>query len=307
VTLLGTGGGPGGGGANMVTERMNANTLVEAGGQAFLFDAGRGAMLRLAQLGSTTIPRIDKIFLTHLHSDHIVDLSDLFLNGAGRNQRPVLNVYGPAGTAAMTGHLAKAYDWDLNYRANPKNPKLKMVGKDVDEGVVYDNGSVRVTAFRVDHWPPRKTESDREAFPALGYRLEYNGRSVVISGDTRYSRNTIKYAKGADLLIHEVHAGLDEKIVDGALTNGNGRPQAGSHHTGPKAAGTIFTRAAPKMALYTHIVWGRKSEQELIALTRETYAGPLTVGKEMMQVRVADTVEIVGSNSTGQRRTGTNP
>ena len=83
ITLLGTGGGPGGGGPNLLTKKMNANTLIEAGGQQFLFDAGRGAMLRLASLIPQHVSRTDKVFLTHLHSDHIVDLSNLFLNGRG--------------------------------------------------------------------------------------------------------------------------------------------------------------------------------------------------------------------------------
>ena len=97
----------------------------------------------------------------------------------------------------------------------------------------------------------------------------------MISGDTRFTENTIKYGKGVDLLIHGVHAGLDE-----AKASQGNRPQRGSHHTGPKKAGEIFARAKPKLAVYTHIILGRKSEQDLIDLTRQTYAGPLAVGKE---------------------------
>ena len=232
-------------------------------------------MLRLAALGRQYISRTDKIFLTHLHSDHIVDLSNIFLNGAGRGERSNVRVWGPAGTAEMTGHLVRAYDWDLTYRANPRNPKLKMTGTEIGEGKVYDSGGVKITAFEVDHWPPRKRERDRDQFPALGYRLDYNGHSVLISGDTRFTENTIKYGKGVDLLIHGVHAGLDE-----AKASQGNRPQRGSHHTGPKKAGEIFARAKPKLAVYTHIILGRKSEQDLIDLTRQTYAGPLAVGKE---------------------------
>ena len=288
VTLLGTGGGPGGGGPNLMTKKMNATTLVEAGGRQFLFDAGRGALLRLASLGALYVARTDKLFLTHLHSDHIVDLSDLFLNGSGRGGRPILSVWGPKGTADMTAYLVKAYDWDLTYRANPRRPRLKMIGKDVTEGVVHASDGVKITAFDVDHWPPRKSERDRDAFPALGYRLDYNGHSVLISGDTRFSENTIKFAKGVDLLIHEVHAGLDE-----TKRGQGGRPQKGSHHTSPREAGEIFHRVKPKLAVYTHIVWGRKSEEDLMDLTRERYSGPVVVGQEMMRIRIGDTVEVL--------------
>tara|TARA_B100000315_G_scaffold257951_1_gene308532 strand:- start:246 stop:1346 length:1101 start_codon:yes stop_codon:yes gene_type:complete len=288
ITLLGTGGGPGGGGPNLITKKMNATTLVEAGGQQFLFDAGRGAMLRLAELSPQHITRTDKVFLTHLHSDHIVDLSDLFLNGGGRGGRPNFYVWGPKGTAAMTDHLAKAYDWDLSYRTNPRRQKLKMIGKDISEGQVFDNAGVKITAFDVNHWPPRKREQDREEFPALGYRLDYNGHSVVISGDTRPTGNMVTFGKGADVLIHEVHVGLD-----GSKRGQGGRPVRGSHHTSPIEAGKIFAQAKPKLAVYTHIVWARKSEQDLIDLTRQEYSGPLVVGQELMQILISNKVEVL--------------
>lgn len=288
VTLLGTGGGPGGGGPNLITKKMNANTLVEAGGQQFLFDAGRGAMLRLASLSPAHITRTDKVFLTHLHSDHIVDLSDLFLNGSGRAERPNFYVWGPTGTAAMTEHLVKAYDWDLTYRANPRRPKLNMIGKDISAGLIYQKGGVKVTAFDVDHWPPRKGEQDRAEFPAVGYRIDFAGHSVVISGDTRPTKKIIKFAKGVDLLIHEVNVGLDEM-----QRGSGGRPVRGAHHTSPHEAGEIFAQAKPKLAVYTHIVWGRKSEQDLIDLTREKYSGPLIIGQEMMQIKIGVSVEVL--------------
>gem|GEM_PF-1742173 len=288
ITLLGTGGGPGGGGPNLLTKKMNANTLIEAGGQQFLFDAGRGPMLRLVSLSPQHVSRTDKVFLTHLHSDHIVDLSDLFLNGSGRGGRPEFFVWGPTGTAAMTEHLAKAYDWDLTYRTNPRRPKLRMIGKDVSEGVVYEKGGVKITAFDVDHWPPRKTEQDRAEFPSVGYRLDYNGHSVVISGDTRPTEKMVKYGKGVDVLIHEVHVGLD-----GTQRGAGGRPIRGVHHSSPREAGEIFDRAKPKLAVYTHIVWGRKTEQDLIDLTKDKYSGKFIVGQEMMQILVSDTVEVL--------------
>lgn len=267
---------------------MNANTLVEAGGQQFLFDAGRGAMLRLASLGPRHIVRTDKVFLTHLHSDHIVDLSDLFLNGSGRGSRSIFFVWGPPGTRAMTEYLLKAYDWDLEYRANPRRPKLKMTGKDVSEGVIFEQAGVKITAFAVDHWPPRKTKQERATFPANGYRLDYNGRSVIISGDTRPTKNMIKFASGVDLLIHEVHVGLD-----GTKRDSGGRPLRGAHHTSPHEAGEIFAKARPKLAVYTHIIWGQKTEKDLIDLTRDKYKGPLVVGKEMMKIKISNSVEVL--------------
>ena len=283
VTLLGTGGGPGGGGPNMITKKMNANTLVEAGGQQFLFDAGRGAMLRIASLSPKHIVRTNKVFLTHLHSDHIVDLSDLFLNGSGQGKRTNFFVWGPIGTQAMTSHLVKAYDWDLRYRTNRRRPKLKMIGKDVREGTIYEQAGVKVISEI--EFAAQFTDA---TIVAIGYRLDYSDRSVVISGDTRPTKNMIKFASGVDLLIHEVHVGLDFR-----KRRSGPRPLRGSNHTSPHEAGKIFTQARPKLALYTHIVWGGMTEKDLVDLTRQTYNGPLVVGQEMMQIRIGDTVEIL--------------
>ena len=92
VTLLGTGGGPGGGGPGMIAERMNATTLVEANGKLLVFDAGRGLVIRLSELGPGYLPNADKNFLTHLHSDHTTDLPDLFITGWKFGRRAPLRV-----------------------------------------------------------------------------------------------------------------------------------------------------------------------------------------------------------------------
>lgn len=98
----------------------------------------------------------------------------------------------------------------------------------------------------------------------------------------------IKFSSGVDLLIHEVHTGLDE-----TQRGSGGRPLRGAHHTSPREAGAIFAKAKPKLALYTHMIWGRKTKQDLIDLTRLKYNGPLVVGQEMMQLRIGNTVEVL--------------
>jgi len=290
VTLLGTGGGPGGGGPNLITKNMNANTLVEAGGEKFLFDAGRGAFLRLASISRKHLIQTNKVFLTHLHSDHIIDLSDLFLNGSGRGLRQKFFVSGPSGTENLVNHLVKAYKWDLSYRSNPRRKKLEMIGRDITEGIVYDNNNIKITAFNVDHWPPRKKESDRDQWPSLGYRLDFKNYSVVISGDTRPSANLIKFSKGVDVLIHEVHVALNRNSFS------NRRVIRGAHHTSPTEAGKIFSKVKPRLAIFSHIVWGLKSKEDLIKLTRRTYDGRFLVGQEMMQISIGDNISVKKPN-----------
>ncbi|MEP6766733.1 MAG: MBL fold metallo-hydrolase, partial [Gemmatimonadaceae bacterium] len=183
VTLLGTGN------PMPVMNRFGPSTLVEVGSHRFLFDAGRGAMQRLAQL-KVRWADIDGVFLTHLHSDHVVGFPDLWLTGwlvaPGRDR--ALQVWGPEGTSSFLAGLTSTFAFDIGVRksddrASPEGVRLD--GHEIREGIVYQQDGVTITAFDVDHAP---------VAPALGYRIDYAGRSVVLSGDTRVSENLIRHA-----------------------------------------------------------------------------------------------------------------
>jgi ribonuclease Z len=199
VTLIGTGGGP-----NVNLRRFGPSTLVDADNQRLLFDCGRGATLRLAEAGAP-LSDISKLFLTHLHSDHIVGLPDLFLSpwGAGIRRVP-FEVWGPDGTREMMEHLQKAFDFDIQVRSvtNQNKEGIRVVSHDISEGIVFDNNGVKVTAFVVDHGRVKS---------AFGYRVDYGGHSVALSGDTRFSENLIEFSRGVDVLIHEA---ADEQALE---------------------------------------------------------------------------------------------
>jgi ribonuclease Z len=264
--------------------RFGPSTLVEAGGQKYIFDAGRGALQRLAQLG-VRWQDIEGVFLTHLHSDHVVGFPDLWLTGwlivPGRSVP--LRVWGPAGTIAMMSHLQQAYEYDIRIRiqndgASPEGVALLV--KDISEGVVYERSGVKGTAFEGDHAPVK---------PAFGYRIDYAGRSVVLSGDTRVSENLIRHAQGVDLLVHEVFAP--------ATLERAGVPPARAkniidYHTTPEQAGKVFTRLKPKLAVYSHICMPTATEQDLLPATRKTYTGPLQLGEDLMAIEVGETIEV---------------
>jgi ribonuclease Z len=273
-------------------DRFGPATLVRARGQALLFDAGRGATIRLFQL-RVPLREVGPLFLTHLHSDHTVGIPDVWLSGWlggpwARRTTP-FRVIGPTGTKELMDNLERAYAADIRIRmADEKYPAegVRVVTQEfAADGVVCDRDGVRVTAFEVDHGDLIK--------PAYGYRVDYGGRSVVISGDTRFSPNVVKYGAGADLLIHEVAAVRPELLGEAAVQ------RVMAHHASPQDAGRVFRLAHPRLAAYTHLVLLERpgvpavSPDELVRQTRETYDGPLVVGADLMTFRVGkDAVEV---------------
>jgi len=253
-----------------------------------LFDAGRGATQRLWQVG-VRIGSIDALFITHLHSDHIVGIPDVWLTAwlaapYGQRKTP-FRVWGPAGTKGLMAGLEQAYAWDIQARIADTNlPKEGVAFEVVEirEGVVYDRNGVKVTAFEVDHGPLLK--------PAFGYRIDYDGRSVVISGDTKFSENLIKFASGVDLLIHQVAMAKEELLQASTIYRA-----ILAHHTKPEEAGVVFSRSKPKLAVYYHLVlqgtpqFPAPTEDDVVQKTRTTYSGPLVVSEDLMRFNVDKT------------------
>lgn len=258
--------------------------LVQVAGQILLFDCGRGVTQRLYQL-HVKLGDANTLFLTHLHSDHTVGIPDLLLTGWleppwGQRKGP-LQVFGPAGTRDLMEHLEKAYAWDIDTRIADQKLVRENVSVSVTEfaeGTVYDRKGVKIIAFEVDH-------GDRVR-PAFGFRVDYDGRSVVISGDTRFSENLIKHAAGTDLLIHQVASVRPE------LLNSPAFQVILAHHTKPEEAAVVFSRTKPKLAVFYHFsLLGTSAippltAQDIVDAARKTYAGPLVAGEDLMEFRI---------------------
>jgi ribonuclease Z len=286
VTLLGTGT------PIPDLDRFGPSTLVEAGNQKLLFDAGRGATIRLRQINptkGTIMSKVDALFLTHYHSDHTLGIPDLWLTGwLGNSRKEPFRLIGPVGAKSLMANLESAYALDIKIRlADEKLPPegiATVVEEFEKDGVVYDKDGVKVIAFTVDHGADIK--------PAVGYRIEYKGRAVVISGDTRYDQNVIKYSTGVDLLIHEVCVARPELLSNPYMK------RVIDHHTTPREAGQVFSLAKPKLAVYSHLVFlgndkvPRATVDDIVAGTRETYDGPLQVGVDLMSFEIGDTVTV---------------
>ena len=272
VTLLGTGA------PQPRLDRFGPSTLVEVGKEKFIFDAGRGAMQRLHQLG---IPfgAITGMFLTHHHSDHVVGFPDLWLTGWigrpwGKRSEP-LRVWGPVGTKQMMEHLPLAFAVDIRVRSKSYPLEgVKLIAQEISERVVFDQDGIRVSAFEVDH--------GGEELPAFGYRIDYLGHAAVLSGDTTFNENLIEHASGTDLLVHEVTA-----TGGRAAESLEQLKRIGGNHTTPDQAGEIFARVRPKLAVYNHLLlFGDAKPEDLLPATRKKYDGPLVVGEDLLQVEI---------------------
>lgn len=276
VVLLGSGVGP-----LVNLQQFGASTLIEAGGLRLLFDCGRGSTIRLAQVG-VPLGSISRLFLTHLHSDHVIQIPDLLLTGwVGGGRSIPLEVWGPEGTHDMMDHLQQAFAFDIHVRrdVDEKAPAagIKVVSHDIKQGLVFDEQGVRVTAFLVDHSP---------VTPAFGYRIDYRGHSVVLSGDTRVSENLIRFAQGVDVVVHEV---LDADTVrEWFPTNAERAEAILAKHTTPSQAGEVFARIKPRLAVFSHA----PSADRVITQTRRTYTGPLQGAEDMLTIEIGEKIDV---------------
>lgn len=286
VTLLGTGD------PIPRPDRFGPATLVQVAGQDLLFDVGRGAATRLVQMG-VSLSGLDATFLTHFHHDHLIGLDDVWMTGwipppFGRRSQP-MEIWGPTGTANLLSSLEKAFELNTSTRIPdellPPEGAVLIAHEFDEDGVVYEKDGVKVTAFAVNHGELIK--------PAYGYRVDYDGRSVVISGDTKFDRNLIAAAEGADLIIHEVALASEELLASSKQFQ-----RIVAHHTTPEEAGIVFAEVSPKLAVYTHFVIlsgptiPEAPLSTLIPRTRKNYGGPLVVGEDLMSFDIGDTISI---------------
>jgi len=289
VVLCGTG-------SPLATEgRAAACTAVLAGGHFFIVDVGQGA---LRNLGVWQLPldRLDGLLLTHFHSDHIAEVGEAVTQSWIAGRKDALPVYGPTGVDRVVAGFQEAYALDRSYRvahhgADAMPPGSGMLaartvtlpGPD-DVAVVFEADGLKVTAFRVDHTPIE---------PAYGYRFDYGGRSVVISGDTKRVENLVRHAKGASVLVQEALAGhMIERVSRLAKEVGN--PRLGKlsadildYHTTPKEAVEMARDAGVQLLVMTHLVPAPRNRLMAWMFLRGTdgiWDGEVVLGEDGMHI-----------------------
>lgn len=272
--------------------RAGPCVAVVAGRRLFVVDSGPGSTRNLS-LMNLPPARVEAVFLTHFHSDHIGDLGELMLQrwGGGAATQP-LPVYGPTGVDQVVAGFQAAYALDRGYRIAHHGPKVMPPGgfggtphpfladASGPDVLLLDQPDLKVWAFPVNHEPVE---------PAVGYRFEYKGRAVVISGDTAPTPRLDQAARGADVLVHEALApNLVALQRRAALETGRGNLAAilhdiPSYHSTPEQAAQAAQRAEVRYLLLDHIVPPvptRALERPFLGRARSLYAGPLRLGHD---------------------------
>ena len=273
ITLLGTG-------SPMIDpNRAGPSTLVTAGDSVFLVDCGRGVLMRAAAAG-VGAGNLTALLLTHLHSAHITDLSDVITTRWVTTFTPTpLPIIGPPGTKAVVDATLAALAPDISYRIHHHADITEPPAIEVHEytsGQVWDNGGVRIIAAPTDHRPVE---------PTLGFRVEHDGVAVVLAGDTVPCAGLDELAKGANALVHTViRADLVQQMPVQRI-----RDILDYHSSVEQAAGTA-ARAGVGTLVLTHyvppLVPGQEDQWRAQAATE--FSGPVEIGDDLLRVSVGN-------------------
>lgn len=271
LVLLGTGT------PNPVPERAGAATAIIVDGQPWIIDAGPGVIRRVEAARRTgvetlTQPSLSRALLTHLHSDHTLGLPDLMYSPWTLEREVPLKIWGPNGTEAMVGHIEKAFSADVNNRlhgAEPANTTgWKMEAQDIEAGVLFDDGSLRIEAIAACHGDWKQ---------AFAYKFSHEGQSIVVSGDTTYCPAIEAAAQGADILLHEVY---DAEALARRTEDWQNYHEA-AHTSGPDL-GKLANNAKPYHLILHHQLMWSGSKEAILEQIATQFKGKVTWGEDLM-------------------------
>ncbi len=287
ITALGTG---------MPTQspsNVAASFLVELGnGDFFLFDMGTGSTDRLAGL-EVDYSRLDKVFVTHLHTDHAGDVAALWVGGWLSGRYTPLHVYGPSGSSPELGtkvhidHIRAAWAWDVTSRAGTlPNAGGEIVAHEFDfskTAVIYDENGVKVTTFPAIHI--------RDG--SVSYRLDWNGLSFVFGGDSVPNKWFAKEAKGADVVVHEAFFTPEQWMAIAGFPYKQAYWVTSVIHTPPEGFGKLMSLIEPRLAVAYHYWNHRDIEFAISEGIRMTYDGPLALADDLTVINLKkDHIEV---------------
>ncbi|MBV8206141.1 MAG: MBL fold metallo-hydrolase [Acidobacteria bacterium] len=271
VVILGTGN------PNADPERSGPAVAIMVNGSAYLVDCGPGVVRRAAAAArdrsfpALQAPKLNRVFITHLHSDHTLGYPDLIFSPWVLGRDTPLEAYGPRGLQEMTDAIEKAWRKDVNIRvhgleqANPTGYKVRV--HEITPGVVYKDANVTVTAIPVKHgtWDA-----------AFGYRFQTADRTIVVSGDTAPAEAIATACSGCDVLLHEIYNPRGP-----ALQVRHWREYFRAFHTAPAELARIALAAHPKLLVLYHQVLEGLPEQDLIDQMKENYSGAFVSARDL--------------------------
>lgn len=281
LVLLGSKGGP----ALRPSGPWPSSSLLEIGGRTIVVDCGLGVTRGLADAG-TSLKALDLVFITHLHSDHVLELGPLIHTAWTAGLATPVTVFGPPGTGHYWQRFCQAMEFDIEIRiVDEGRPDIGDMVSIIEfgEGQLMDEGGLKVSALRVDH-PP--------VTDCFALRFEYAGQSVVFSADTAFFPPLANFAKGADILVHE--AMLEDGIERLVAKTGNGarlREHLLASHSFAGEAGRIATDARVGRLVLNHLIPADDpeiGEADWIAAVRKTWAGDLTIARDGLVVGVGE-------------------
>lgn len=259
--------------------RMGPAQLVLSGGRKLLFDCGSGVTQRLVQAGVKGA-EIDALFLTHLHSDHVIDFHQLLVSSWHQGRDRPWKLFGPPGTIAFVERSEALWREELERRIaherRASTTGLEVEVKEFADQQTLRGGGVTVTAIKVNHdpWPE-----------AYGFVVEENGQRLVLSGDTAVWPPLIEAARGADCLLHEVF--IRRELRPDEHRSEETIAAVASYHTAASEVGAVAAEADVGVLILTHFVPTRFDAEALVAEVRATWSGPLVLGEDLMRYDLA--------------------
>jgi ribonuclease Z len=290
VTLLGTGC------PQVHPDRFGPASLVRVGEMSFLVDCGSGVTQRMAAAGVSGA-KLDALLLTHLHSDHLVDLYQLVISGWHQGRERPQRIFGPAGTRAFAEATMEVWraerEQRIRWECRPSAAAFELEITELEEGVLWEADGLRITAFEVDHGPVK---------PAFGFLFETAQARTAFSGDTTVCDRLVAAAKDVDLLVHEcfIHGAL----APGRMRSAQGLANVAAYHTLSSEVGKVAARAGAGLLLLHHFVPVAFDRDALLREVGADFRGPVLIGEDLLSVDVPRRAIGYGALRLGLGRSG---